>query len=137
MLWYSVVCTVESLSLFYLIFILNLFVLGDDTLINWGSFMQTKHFVQCVSIHIRNKGEVELFVRSSVLKLSSNFLTDLCFFCVSFLLFLYCVCLCSAVLSVPYILVVTCWERAYLLALLYTMFSCVFVTFPYGVLGQV
>ena len=32
---------------------------------------------------------------------------------------------------------VTCWERADLLALLYRMFSCVFVTFPYGILGQV
>ena len=28
-------------------------------------------------------------------------------------------------------------ERAYLLALLCVMFSCVFVTFPYGALGQV
>ena len=34
-------------------------------------------------------------------------------------------------------LVVTCWEKVYLLALLYVMFSCVFVTFPKGVLGQV
>ena len=33
--------------------------------------------------------------------------------------------------------VVTCWERADLLALLFVMFSCVFVTFPYGILGQV
>ena len=34
-------------------------------------------------------------------------------------------------------LVVTCWEKVNLLALLYVMFSCVFVTFPNGVLGQV
>ena len=34
-------------------------------------------------------------------------------------------------------LVVTCWERADLLALLYVKFSCAFVTFPYGVLGEV
>ena len=34
-------------------------------------------------------------------------------------------------------LVVTCWEMANLLALLYVMFSCVFVTFPCGILGQV
>ena len=34
-------------------------------------------------------------------------------------------------------LVVTCWERADLLASLYVMFSSVFVTFPYSVLGQV
>ena len=41
------------------------------------------------------------------------------------------------VLSVPCSLVVTCWEQADLLALLYVVFSCVFVTFPCGVLGQV
>ena len=34
-------------------------------------------------------------------------------------------------------LVVTCGERADLLALLYVIFYCVFVTFPCGVLGQV
>ena len=41
-----------------------------------------------------------------------------------------------AVLSVPCSLVVTCLERAYLLVILYVMFSCVFVTFSYDVLGQ-
>ena len=50
------------------------------------------------------------------------------------------------VMSVQCSLVVTCWERANPLALLYViivlykvtdvMFSCVFVTFPCGVLGQ-
>ena len=40
-------------------------------------------------------------------------------------------------MSVHCSLLVTCWERANLLALLYVMFSCVFVTFPCGVLGQV
>ena len=44
---------------------------------------------------------------------------------------------CHTVLFVPCSLVVTCWERADLLDLLYVMFSCVFVTFPYGVLSQV
>ena len=34
-------------------------------------------------------------------------------------------------------LVVTYWERVDLLALLSVMFSCVFDTFPYSVLGQV
>ena len=29
---------------------LDLYVLGDDALISWGSFMQTKHL--CVLIHI-------------------------------------------------------------------------------------
>ena len=32
---------------------------------------------------------------------------------------------------------VTCWEKADVLDLLYVMFSCVFVTLPYGVLDQV
>ena len=48
-----------------------------------------------------------------------------------------CVHVCLAVLSVPCSLVVTCCERADLLALLYVIFSCVFATFPYGVLGRV
>ena len=42
--------------------------------------------------------------------------------------------LCYAVLSVPCSLVIT---RAVLLTLLCVVFSCVFVTFPYGVPGQV
>ena len=45
--------------------------------------------------------------------------------------------MCHTILSVPYNLVVTSWERADLLALLYVMSSCVFVTFLYGVPGQV
>ena len=39
-------------------------------------------------------------------------------------------------LSVRCGLVVTCWERASLLALLYVVFKCVFVTSPCGVVGQ-
>ena len=44
---------------------------------------------------------------------------------------------CHTVLSVPCSLVDTCWERADLLTLLYVVFYCVFVTFPYGDLGMV
>ena len=44
---------------------------------------------------------------------------------------------CHSVLSDPCSLVVTCLERADLMALLCVMFPCVFVTFPYGVLDQV
>ena len=44
----SVACTVESLSLLY--------VLGDDASISNGSFMRSKHLF--VMIHIRNKVEV-------------------------------------------------------------------------------
>ena len=32
-------------------------------------------------------------------------------------------------MSVPFSLVMACWERADLLALLYVMFPCVFITF--------
>ena len=42
-----------------------------------------------------------------------------------------------AFLSVHCSLVVTCWERASLLPLLYVMYSCGGVTFRCGVLGQV
>ena len=41
-------------------------------------------------------------------------------------------CVCHAFASVHCCLVVTCWERADLLALV-----CVFITFPCGILGQV
>ena len=44
---------------------------------------------------------------------------------------------CHAFLSVRCSLVVTCWERAGLLALLCVVFYHVFVTFPCGGLGRV
>ena len=47
------------------------------------------------------------------------------------------ICLCYAVLSVPCNLVITCWKKAGFLVLFCVMFSCVFVTFLYGVMGQV
>ena len=43
---------------------------------------------------------------------------------------------CHAFASVHCCLVVTCWERAALLALVCD-FYCDFVTFPFGILGQV
>ena len=54
-----------------------------------------------------------------------------------FLLFMIHVHLCYAILSVPCSLVITCWERAGFLAFLCVMFSCIVVTFPYDVPGQV
>ena len=54
---------------------------------------------------------------------------------VDHLLFIFCIC--HAFLSFYCSLVVTCWERIDLLARLYVKSSCVFVTFPCGVLGQV
>ena len=59
---------------------LDLFILGDDSWISYGSSMQTKHL--CLLIHIRLKGEVGTF-------------------------FAICVCLCCTVLSVPCSLVDT------------------------------
>ena len=53
------------------------------------------------------------------------------------ILFVSYVCLCYAFLSVPCDLVITCWERADLLALLCVSFLVCFFTFPYGVPGQV
>ena len=50
---------------------------------------------------------------------------------------LFCICLCHTAMSVSCNLVVTCCENAVFLVLLYVMFSYVFVTFPYSVLGQV
>ena len=48
------------------------------------------------------------------------------------------VCVCHIVVSAFLrSLVITCWERADLFARLYVMYSFVFITFPYGVLGQV
>ena len=55
----------------------------------------------------------------------------------SFLLFMFHVCLCCAFLSFPRSLVITCWKRADFFDLLCVMFSCGFVTFPYGVPDQV
>ena len=46
-------------------------------------------------------------------------------------------CVCHAFLFFNFSLVVSCWERADLLARLFVMFSCDFVTFSYGDLDQV
>ena len=45
-------------------------------------------------------------------------------------------CVSRAFASVHCFLVVTCWQRAALLALVGDM-HCIFVTFPHGILGQV
>ena len=45
-------------------------------------------------------------------------------------------CVCNAIASVHCCLVVTCWERTDLLALVCDVY-CVFVTFPFCILSQV
>ena len=49
---------------------------------------------------------------------------------ISFLLFMFHICLYYAVSSIPCSLVITCGERADLLAVLCVMFPCVLATFP-------
>ena len=73
-------------------------------------------------------------------KPSSDFLLTvprLSFFCGSFSLFMFHICLSYTVLSVPCIIVIAFWGRADLFALLCVMFPCVFVTFPCVVSGKV
>ena len=97
--------------------------------------MQTKHL--CVLIHIRTKGEVGTAKLVWGLQ-EKYFFTDrskavLLLWII--LLFMFRVC--QGFSSVHCSLVVTCWERANLLALVFCDVSLCFVTFPYGVLGQV
>ena len=97
--------------------------------------MSTKYL--CVLIHTRIKGEVGTMRH---VKPSGNFLTDHSKATLPLWIFFV---ICVLCLSLPYCIIcfwsvlVTCLERADLLALLYVMYSCVFVHYPYGVLGQV
>ena len=65
---------------------------------------------------------------------ASDFLEGSAFF--RYFCYLFHVYLCYDVLSVPCSFVITCWKKGDHLALLCVVFSCVFVTFPYGILGQ-
>ena len=58
-------------------------------------------------------------------------------FCGSFLLFVFRVCLCHTLLSVPFRLVVTCWERADLFTLFCVMFPCVCFFFSFSYISRV
>ena len=58
-----------------------------------------------------------------------------CFFCGLLLLIMCSVC--HVFMSVHCSIVVTCWERAGLLALMYVTFYCVCVTFLCGIMSQV
>ena len=96
--------------------------------------MRIKHL--CVLIHIRNKGEVGTV---KMFKPSSNFLTDhskaVLRLWILFLLFVFRVCLCHSVLSV----LAALWSPAQkgLTSWLPGLCFLCFVTFLYGVLGQV
>ena len=79
-------------------------------------------------------------VSLNMFKPSSDFFADhskavlllrilFCYLCVMFVFVMLSSANCS--------LVITCWERVDLLALLCVVLSCVFVTFPYYIPGQV
>ena len=77
----------------------------------------------------------------NMLKTSSNLLMTVPrrisfvdFFCYLWFMFVFLTLSCLFLVHSP---VITCWERADLLALLCVVFSCVCVTFPYGVPCQV
>ena len=92
---------------------------------------------RCFLVHIRIKDEIGTF---NMFKSSSVFLLTIprwCFFFVSFLIFMFHVCLYYTVLSVPSRGVITCWERADVLALFCVIFPFVSVTFPFVVSGKV
>ena len=78
-----------------------------------------------------------LEIKLNIFKPSSGFYTERSkarrrFFCGSFLLFMFHVYLYYTVLSFPYSLVITCYERADLLALLCVICPCLLVTFTYA-----
>ena len=107
-----------------------------DEMTHNATFSQELHYLRIPKDYIqRNK-----YYNPSIRHLPSNFLTDrskAVLLLYTFLLFVFRVCLCHSVLSIPCSLKITRWERADLLALLCMMFSCVFPTFPYGVLSWV
>ena len=80
--------------------------------------MQTKHL--CVLINIWTKGEVETSLSPPVKYFTDRFKVD--FFCGSLMLFLSCVS--HSFASIHCCLVVTCWERADLLALVCDVQLC-------------
>ena len=121
LLQYSVLCTVESLSLIYLLFILDLYVLGVDAWISKGSFTKPNIYVSWSTSELR----VRLVLWTQFKPSSKIFLQTVPkrdFFYGSFVLFMSCVC--HAFTPVHCCLVVTRWERADLLALVCDVKLC-------------
>ena len=76
----------------------------------------------------------------NMFKPSRNWFTDhskRCFFCGSFICYFAFIFICYAVLSVSCSPAIYCWKMTDLFALSCVMFSCVFVTYQYGVPSQV
>ena len=135
LLRYSVLFTLESLSLLYLLFISRFICSRRWCIDKIGVFHANQHL--CVLIHIWTKDEVgaplNRFKPSSIIFILAG--PRRCLFCGSFVLFLFCFVMLSCK-SVCWCLVVTCWERADLLVLNcdVLLWRC---HFPTGILGQV
>ena len=127
----SVVCTVESLSLFYLLFI-SWFICSMRWLMDKLGIFHANKTSLCID---PCQNEVWGWYHETSQSPPVIFLLTVPSWCFFVDLFSYL--LLSSVMSVPCSLVVTCWEKADLLTLMYVMFSRAFVTFPYGVLCQV
>ena len=93
---------------FIYILYLNLYYLVDDASMGWGSLMQTKHIF--VLIHFKIMVKLAPY---NIFRPTGNFLLAVLLWI--FLLFEFNIS--YTVLSVPCGLAITCWERAYLLAL--------------------
>ena len=122
---YSVLCTVESISLFISFLYLDIYVLGDDAWISEGSSMQTKHL--CVLIFIWTKGEfcaVKLVKHSDKLFLLT--FPRQYFFCVNYFLCLSCFRFCSLLPSGHLHMLGKAWPFGSSLWCLIVFFNCVF-----------
>ena len=128
LLRYSVVCVLLSHYLSFNSFLyLDLYVLGDNTSIYWESFMRTKHLK--VLIHIRIKGEVGT---ENWFKPPSNILTDRSYEVLLFRIFVLWYCLVCVMQPWDHLL-----GQGWLLGSPECDIFLAFVTFPYGILGQV
>ena len=129
----SVLCTVESLSLLYLLFMSWFICSRRCCMDKLGSFMQTKHL--CILIHIWTKSEVgavkpikpSIYWLFQVFQGSISFVDHLCYL---YLVFVMLSRLFIAALWLPA-------GRRLISWILFVMFNCIFVTFPCGILGQV
>ena len=128
LLRYSVLFTVESLSLPYLLYI-SWFICSRRWCIDKLGVFHANQTSMCLDPHL-NLGRV--WRHKTGLSPPVNISLTVpkrCFFCGSFLPVMLHVGVCCAVVSVPCSLVVTCWERVDLLAVVCCFFLC-FVTFP-------
>ena len=120
-----VCCWVLVLNLFCLLFVSwCVCVLWDGALLGWESFLRARHL--CVLIRVwAGVGVVGRFGPSSGVFLLA--VSEQCFFCGSFVLFLSCFVFLSCA-SVCWCLVVACWWLASWLS--FVMSNCDVVTFP-------